>query len=347
MLTHIDDDPQSSNGSVPAAGPGLEEARKQVDRILASDTMHASEVLRRLLRFLADKTFSGEADDLKEYSVGLDALGKPATYDPRQDAGVRIQASRLRQKLDEYYRREGRNDPLVVELRKGRFKIAWHPNSGDIVPVAGVQPLPATAAPRGPVDTTIELRNLKRWRSLAMGFAAVSMLLAFAAIWTLSRQSRTLAAKPESAASTPDMDALWSPFLSSAHHLIIAFANPLFVRFQRNEDPDIVYHKIGNNSWDDALGSPELSVLSRALGNPPAEPTFNMVERSSWFPRSLWANSWHAVEAMFRSPGCSSSRGNSVRITMSYSLPHSTSTKYSLHCRSGLHCSSTGRGSAI
>jgi hypothetical protein len=84
--------------SVATAVPNrTEAARDQVDRILGSNTFHASDVLRRLLRFLADKTFAGAADDLKEYSVGLDALGKPPTYDPRQDAAVRLHASRLRQ----------------------------------------------------------------------------------------------------------------------------------------------------------------------------------------------------------------------------------------------------------
>ena len=152
MLTHMGNDPQSPQASIPEIPPGLEAARKQVDRVLASNTLHASDVLRRLLRFLADKTFSGEADDLKEYSVGLDALGKPSTYDPRQDAGVRLQASRLRQKLDEYYRTEGKNDPLIIELPKGRFKIAWRPNF-DTVPVTAsplamvaVSP-PAVASP--------------------------------------------------------------------------------------------------------------------------------------------------------------------------------------------------------
>src|ERR1700733_13392341 len=69
--------------SVGTAVPNrTEAARDQIDRILASNTFHAADVLRRLLRFLADKTFAGTADDLKEYSVGLDALGKPPTYDP-------------------------------------------------------------------------------------------------------------------------------------------------------------------------------------------------------------------------------------------------------------------------
>src|SRR5581483_2911177 len=95
----------------------------EVERILESNTFRNSEALRRLLKFLAEKMLSGEADHLKEYSVGIDALGKPATYDPRQDSTVRIQVGRLRQKLAEYYRTEGKEDPLIIDLPKGRFKL--------------------------------------------------------------------------------------------------------------------------------------------------------------------------------------------------------------------------------
>src|SRR5580693_4026368 len=147
----MSNDPQSLRVPVAGGSPGVEAAREQVNRILASDTLRASEVLRRLLRFLADKTFSGEADQLKEYSVGLDALGKPPTYDPRQDSVVRLQASRLRQKLDEYYRGEGGNDPLTIELPKGRFKISWQPRGESLseaaVPPPAMDQLPVQTAP--------------------------------------------------------------------------------------------------------------------------------------------------------------------------------------------------------
>ena len=263
----------------PAAGvtPEMLAAREQVDRILASDTLHSSEVLRKLLRFLADKTFAGEADDLKEYSVGLDALGKPSTYDPRQDAGVRIQASRLRQKLDDYYRNEGTDDPLVIELPRGRFKLAWRFNASAVPPAVALPPAPIVPELTAPAA---ELRSLEKWRSLAIGLAVVSLVLAIITVWSLSKAWRARPVNPSTADSTPELDTLWSPFLSSAHHLIIAFANPLFVRFQRSSGPDVVYHKIGNNSWEDALRSPEFSLLSQSFGNPPAKPTYNMVERS-------------------------------------------------------------------
>src|SRR5215471_21274715 len=104
---------------------GVGEPQAQIDRILQSETFHASVVLRRLLRFLADKALAGEADQLNEYSIGVDALGKPPSYDPRQDAIVRLHIGRIRQKLGEYYRNEGKDDQVVIELPKARFKLKW------------------------------------------------------------------------------------------------------------------------------------------------------------------------------------------------------------------------------
>src|SRR5579871_6674741 len=111
----------------------------EVERILESDTFRNSEALRRLLRFLTDKRLAGEADQLKEYSVGIDALGKPSTYDPRHDSTVRIQMGRLRQKLADYYRTEGLNDALIVELPKGRFKLTCEARPVTAAEVAGTQ----------------------------------------------------------------------------------------------------------------------------------------------------------------------------------------------------------------
>jgi hypothetical protein len=261
--------------------PGLEEAREQVDRILGSDTFRTSEVLRRLLRFIADKTFSGDADQLKEYSVGLDALGKPPTYDTRQDAGVRLQASRLRAKLDEYYRSEGSEDPLTIEMPRGRFKIVWRNRGGDGIAVTVAPPPTPAAAVGRQADVAADSRLLQRWRRLTIGMAAISVCLALVSIWSFSRAARTTVASATIPGSTPELDAFWNPLVASTHHLIIAFSNPLFVRFLRNGNPDVVYRERGMTGWDSAIGSPAFSALSHALGNPTAKPSFNLVERSN------------------------------------------------------------------
>ncbi len=95
----------------------------QIDRILHSEEFRSSEVLRRLLTYLADKAISGEADQLKEYVIAIDGLGKPSSYDPQHNSAVRIQVGRLRQKLAEYYRAEGKDDEVIIDLPKGRFRL--------------------------------------------------------------------------------------------------------------------------------------------------------------------------------------------------------------------------------
>src|SRR5712692_3415150 len=99
----------------------------QVRRILQSKAFRTSEVHRNLFNYLAEKSLSGEADGLKEYTVGLDVFAKPSSYDPRQESVVRMHMARLRQKLTEYYRTEGIDDPIVVDVPKGGFTMTFEP----------------------------------------------------------------------------------------------------------------------------------------------------------------------------------------------------------------------------
>ena len=103
----------------------LEATHAQIQRILQSKAFRTSEIHRTLLSYLADKSVSGTADGLKEYTVGLDVFAKPDSYDPRQEATVRMHVARLRQKLGEYYRTEGLEDSIVVDLPKGGFKLVF------------------------------------------------------------------------------------------------------------------------------------------------------------------------------------------------------------------------------
>ena len=65
-----------------------EAIRRQIELLVGSKTFEASQVHRRLLDYLAQKTLAGEADRLKEYTIGLEAFGKPPSSDPKQDSIV-------------------------------------------------------------------------------------------------------------------------------------------------------------------------------------------------------------------------------------------------------------------
>jgi hypothetical protein len=280
LLSHQRNDAENQT-PVPNVQPGVEAAREQVNRILASDTLRASEAVRRFLSFLSDKAFAGEADQLKEYSIGVDALGKPSTFDPRHDAGVRLLASRLRLKLDEYYRSEGSDDPVMIEMPRGRFKIVWKTRLLDAPPVAAAVPDPI--APSLPEETASpeDSRRLKIWRFLAIGLAMACLVLTFLVRWAPARSPRRLAGTAAIPKSSPELEALWSPLISSTNHLVLAFWNPMFARFQRSGKPDILFRTNGIDDWDALAGSPEYSDLRRLLGNPAVKPTLNYTMRGS------------------------------------------------------------------
>jgi len=245
----------------------VDSAREQVDRILASETLRGSEVLCHLFRFLAHKTFAGEADQLKEYVIGLDALGKPPDYDPRRDAAVRLQASRLRQKLEEYYGSEGLHEPVTVELPRGGFKITWRYNE------AGVSLREPAIEPAPPA-------HARAWPKPALYLAFVSAILACCCVWLGIRMLlRAPVPVSASAGSASELDAVWHPFISSTHHLIIAFSGLAFVRFQREPGRDIWFRQQNAPSWDETVNSSEFTALSRLFGNPPAVPTSEYATR--------------------------------------------------------------------
>ncbi len=164
----------------------VEGARAQIERLLLSKTFETSEAHRRLLAYLAEKSLSGEADRLKEYAVGVDAFGKPPSYDPQEDSIVRTHAGRLRLKLLEYYGSEGKDDPIAVELPKGGFRLVFRPRREVSAPPQVYAPLQVV----GPSNQELDAGTIAATRSvwfpwvlsailatacLALGFSVVTM----------------------------------------------------------------------------------------------------------------------------------------------------------------------------
>lgn len=230
--------------------------RQQIELLLHSETLRGSEVLRQLLRFLAEKTFSGEADALKEYTVAIDWLQKPSTYDPKHDSTVRIQMSRLRQKLGEYYRTEGRSDPMIVDIPKGRFKLTFESR-----PTEPEKSILLPDPPRKPQRSKVNL--------------ALAVLLVAALAWGsyLAMRLRQVQAivSLENPAWTPEIQALWHPFFDNSRPLIVGIEDPLFMELQAG---DGFYYR--DRAVDDWAKLPETGAaqgLRKLLNNPTVEPS--------------------------------------------------------------------------
>jgi serine/threonine-protein kinase len=108
------------NESVPR-----EIVHEQLARILRSPVFAQAPMLSRLLQYLVDRTLRGDATQLKEYAIGVEVFDRGASFDPRTDTIVRVQARRLRFKLEEYYRGAGEHDAIVLDLPKGRYIVGY------------------------------------------------------------------------------------------------------------------------------------------------------------------------------------------------------------------------------
>src|SRR5215203_6688372 len=94
---------------------------QQLERVLSSSVFRRAERSSALLRFIVEQTLDGQADRLKEYTLGAEALGRGESFDPRTDPVVRAEASRLRTRLEQYYNTSRRGDGLVIALPKGSY----------------------------------------------------------------------------------------------------------------------------------------------------------------------------------------------------------------------------------
>lgn len=187
----------------------LEASSAQIQRIVQSKAFRTSEVHRNLLTYLAEKSLSGDSDNIKEYTVGLDVFGKPDSYDPRQESTVRMHVARLRQKLAEYYRTEGVDDPIFVDLPKGGFRVTFEPRA-----------VAAVAEPDSPAVALKSGRPTRYWLEVVLVaalFVAVGTALYFAnQLWRLQ------APAPVAVEMSPELRQLWEPIVTSNRPLIVA-----------------------------------------------------------------------------------------------------------------------------
>jgi hypothetical protein len=264
----------------------------EIERILHSEELRGSEVSRRLLKYLAEKSVTGEADELKEYIVAIDGLGKPASYDPRHNSAVRIQVGRLRQKLAEYYRREGLEDPIVIDIPKGRFRLKYEYREGcPPSPEHRATQIPQRAGHDESLRKITLREALVKYRMPVVICAGAILALAAGAAYNAYRPSKANAtAVTYSRNWNADLEDLWRPFIATNRPMIVAIEDPLFVELDGKKG--VYYRDKTLNSWQDVVASPAVEAMRSALKNREIAPSryytaFGEVDSSFLLARML------------------------------------------------------------
>jgi hypothetical protein len=104
--------------------------------------------LTRFLDFVVEETLAGRGDRLKAYTIATHALGRGADFDAAADPIVRVEATRLRRKLDIYYATDGADAPIRIRVAVGAYRAVFERLETPARPAEPATPLAAMPVPR-------------------------------------------------------------------------------------------------------------------------------------------------------------------------------------------------------
>jgi hypothetical protein len=120
--------------------------------------------LSHLLAYMGEKLSAGDADQLNEYNIATEVLGRSKTvFNAAEDAIARVETHRLRKRLAEFYEKEGRNHPIQVTLPAGSY-VPIFIHKPEAAP-SQVSPDPQMSEPALPFDEgRIAAWSIRRWK---------------------------------------------------------------------------------------------------------------------------------------------------------------------------------------
>ena len=209
------------------------ECLRQIDRMVASSRLQGSDARCRLLQYLAHHTLNFPFDHLKEYTIATELFGRPQDFDPQSDASIRVQIGRLRNKIAEYNSSIGIDDPVVVELPKGKHALSFQRRVRQPVPVPVPEPVSEpTPEPAATVAISEPETRRSSPRSLALSLAilASSLLFCGTLFYMVHARATSASVKQVAVDAVPAVfRTFWGPFLKGPEEPFLVYANANFV----------------------------------------------------------------------------------------------------------------------
>lgn len=203
--------------AVTGVSPALREPLfTEVGRIVKSDVLRGSESLCQLLGYLASHSVDEHGSSVKEYQIATEVFGRAADFDPRLDSTVRVQTSRLRAKLAEYYAGPGAHDPLIVEIPRGAYSVTVHKRDAPVEVISQTEIRHIKVPPAA--------RGLKI--ALCILFICCLALLASSIYLWRSRPAIATEVRPE---IPPALKSFWRVFMDAPERTWVVFSNAEFV----------------------------------------------------------------------------------------------------------------------
>ena len=145
-----------------ASAQFVEAERAELERVVRALAQWPR--LSNLLAYMGEKLSGGDADQLNEYNIATEVLGRSKTvFNAAEDAIARVETHRLRKRLAEFYDKEGRNHPIQVTLPAGSYVPIFIHKPEGAPPQVSLDP--QMSAPTLPIDKgRIAAWSFRRWK---------------------------------------------------------------------------------------------------------------------------------------------------------------------------------------
>jgi hypothetical protein len=223
-----------------AESVSTEQKQAALEAVLRSNTFARADRLKSFLKYVCEMEITGHGQELSEYLIGVEALGRPSQYSPGDDSAVRNRAFALRKKLQEFYERENPDAPIRIELHKGsycpRFVEGPALEKSNVNGVSTSQaPSPASSQAFGSLVPALLPEAIPAPREAAIGDERKRSLLSFLAGVVITAIVAgaiylIIGARHGAGSTQPGIPTIlaeaWGPILSSNAEVLICVANP-------------------------------------------------------------------------------------------------------------------------
>jgi hypothetical protein len=220
---------KSVDGQPASQAPSKAEVRETVRRILTSRHFINAPTKQRFLQLICESYLNGRASELNEYMIGCELYDRDESYNPALDPIVRVGAHGLRKRLEAYYKGEGKDDEIILEIPHGSYAPSFIRRVAEEV---SSEPANTASGPQGS-GAFIEKHSKTLLNLLVIVLMIVTLTLAYSNTqlrnqYKASAQSRELNGVYEST---------WSAFLKDTGPALLVLGNPSVYRFWHPTDP--------------------------------------------------------------------------------------------------------------
>jgi hypothetical protein len=220
---------KSVDGQPASQAPSKAEVRETVRRILTSRHFINAPTKQRFLQLICESYLNGRASELNEYMIGCELYDRDESYNPALDPIVRVGAHGLRKRLEAYYKGEGKDDEIILEIPHGSYAPSFIRRAAE---EASSEPANTASGPQGS-GAFIEKHSKTLLNLLVIVLMIVTLTLAYSNTqlrnqYKASAQSRELNGVYEST---------WSAFLKDTSPALLVLGNPSVYRFWHPTDP--------------------------------------------------------------------------------------------------------------